>query len=94
MNNIQEAWTKQCHDEKDRISKLEADNARLREFAEDVVNWSKAYPTAVFPEPTPEQVDEVCKTLGFRIDRISAMVLRAYTKTWGNKASAALRQDI
>jgi len=48
---------------------------RLREFADDVRLWSEAYPTNIFTEPTPEQVDAVCKTLGFRIDRISAMVL-------------------
>jgi hypothetical protein len=72
---------------------LEAENARLREFAEDVLNWSKAYPVEVFPEPTPEQVDEVCKILNFRIDRISAMVLRAFTKTWGDKARAALGKE-
>lgn len=66
---------------------------KLEEFAESVIQWSKAYPTSVFTEPTPEEVDEVCKTLGFRIDRIAAMVLREYTESWGKKAAEALKES-
>lgn len=69
---------------------LEPRLERAVEWAEDLLKWSEAYPKSLFTEPTPEQVDEVCKTLGFRIDRISAMVLREYTGSWGRKAKAFL----
>ena len=62
----------------------------IREALEEFVKWSEAYPVDVFHEPTPEQVDAVCKTLGFRIDAISAMVLRNFTKHFGDIAKQAL----
>lgn len=71
-------------------STIEERVAPAVEWAEDLLKWSEAYPTTIFTEPTPEQVDAVCKTLGFRIDRISAMVLREYTGIWGRKARAFL----
>ncbi len=80
-----DAW---CHSENHQNA-----NKRIEEletFVYDVLQWSKAYPKDVFTEPTPEQVDAVCKTLGFRIDRISAMVLREFTKAWGAKADKLL----
>jgi len=67
----------------DRVEKAE-------EFAHKLLNWSKAYPEKIFPEPTADQVDEVCKTLGFRLDRIAAMILRNYTNPWGKVAEAFL----
>jgi len=71
---------------------MKADEAiqTIRGFTEDIVKWSEAYPTTIFHEPTPEQIDEVCKASGFRIDAISAMVLRAFTKPFGDKARDAL----
>ena len=63
--------------------------AALIEFAE----WSEAYPVEVFPEPTPEQVDAVCKTLGFRLDSISAMILRHASARMGKIAREALGGD-
>lgn len=62
----------------------------LEGLAEEMLSWAEAYPTDIFTEPTPQQVDDVCKLLGFRLDRISAMVLRAFTKQWAEKAKKAL----
>ena len=64
--------------------------ARLEEALQQCVDWAAAYPVDIFPQPTPEQVDAVCKTLGFRIDSISAMVLRNYTGRIGEIARGAL----
>ena len=64
---------------------------KLCDFAEEIIKWSEAYPKDIFPEPTPEQIDEVCKQSGFRIDQIAAMVLRNFTKPWGDKAQRALK---
>jgi len=70
--------------------------ANLREFIEDLINWSRAYPESVFHEPTPAQVDAACNSLGFSIDSISAMVLRRFTKRWGERATniASLLDDM
>jgi hypothetical protein len=64
--------------------------AQLREFAEEIIKWSESYPKDIFPAPTPEQIDEVCKQSGFRIDQISAKVLRKFTGSWGKKAQRAI----
>jgi len=69
---------------------LTADILRLEEALQQCVDWAAAYPVDIFPQPTPEQVDAVCKTLGFRIDSISAMVLRNYTGRIGEIARGAL----
>jgi len=74
----------------DEIAALKARCDELLEFANAVVRWSEAYPDCIFVEPTPEQVNEVCKNLGCRIDNISAMILRQFTKPWGDKARAAI----
>lgn len=62
----------------------------LQDALQQCVEWANAYPVDIFPQPTPEQVDAVCKKLGFRIDSISAMVLRNYTGRIGEIASEAL----
>lgn len=73
------------------IQPSEADKIEmLREFVAEAVQWSEAYPEHIFTAPTPEQVDAVCKTLGFRIDRIAAIVLREFTGRWSGKARALL----
>lgn len=60
-------------------------------LVESLHRWATAYPTTVFPEPTPEQVSEVCESLGFGIDRIAAMVLREAAKEWSQSAEKALK---
>lgn len=73
-----------------RAEELRAQVETLREFVAEAVEWSEAYPPDLWPEPTPNQVDTVCHSLGFSIDRIAAMVLRGYTIRWSNKARALL----
>ena len=73
------------HQARERIEELE-------EVANDIIRWSEAYPKKIFGEPTPEQVDELCKTLGCQLANISAMVLREFTKPWANKAKAILNK--
>lgn len=83
-----EAYASQVADK--REEELRAQVEKLREFVAEAVEWSEAYPTHLWPEPTPNQVDTVCRSLGFRIDRIAAMVLRGYTMRWSEKAKALL----
>lgn len=76
-----------------RDAEWQAKEDRLEELAEDVSQWSKAYPVSVFPEPTPEEVRRVCDAVGVSPDCISAMVLRQFTKTWSDQARAALAES-
>lgn len=62
----------------------------LENLANELIKWSKSYPVSVFGEPTPEEVDKVCKDSGFSIDKISAMVLRHFTKRWFAMAELAI----
>ena len=73
------------------IERLEAENERLRDFAESVVQWSEAYPEDVFIPPTDEDISAMCLNLGMSLTRISAMVLRSFTKPWGDRAREALK---
>jgi len=73
----------------DHLRTLEAVE-KLREFVGEAVDWSEPYPDDIFTAPTLKQIDDVCKTLGFRIDRISGMVLREFTDRWSGKARALL----
>ena len=70
---------------------VQADSDRLAEFAQEVVQWSEAYPTKIFHEPNPEQVNAALNQIGMTFDCFSAMVLRAFTKPWGEKARTALK---
>lgn len=75
---------------KARAEKAEARVDRLEKLAEDVRQWSDAYPTKIFHDPTPEEVRKVCDAVGVPLDCIAAMVLREFTKPWGDQARAAL----
>ena len=68
-----------------------AEAGMLRNFAQDVVNWSEAYPLKTFSEPSPEEVLKVCTAAGVTMDCIAAMILREYMAPWGAKARAILR---
>ena len=78
---------------KARAEKAEADAKALRDFAEDVVGWSEAYPERVFPEPSVEQIKAVCDGLGITLDCVSAAILRTFTKPLGDKARDALTRQ-
>ena len=75
----------------DKIDRLEAENEQLRDFVESVVQWSEAYPVDVFTPPTDEDINSMCLNLGMSLTRISAMVLRSFTKPWGDRAREALK---
>jgi len=79
-----------CFKKHAAMEKLKDQNAELRSFAEEVLQWSEAYPERIFSEPTVEEVGEICKTLCVPLGRISAMILRKFTKPWGSKAIKVL----
>jgi hypothetical protein len=60
------------------------------ELAEEIKQWSEAYPKEVFYEPTPEQIADICDVSGTTLDSVSAMVLRNFTKQWGDRAKTFL----
>jgi hypothetical protein len=72
------------------LADLEARMERMRVAVEQFEEWSNAYPESIFPEPDPKKVHEVCLSMGMSIDAISAMVLRLFTKRFGDLARAAL----
>lgn len=59
-------------------------------FINGIKIWSECYPEEIFKEPDPKVLHEICKEAGTTLDAISAMVLRRYTKTWGEKAVKVL----
>lgn len=90
--NIESLW--------DRIARLEDQKANLEavkkerdeavKFIKTVRDWESAYPGDIFTVATPEQIDDVCKTLGIRIDNISAVILREVSKGWSEGADRVL----
>ena len=74
-----------------RINELENRIEKLEAGLNEIIEWSEAYPEDVFPQPTPDQIDAVCKQSGFRIDSISAMVLRRFTGYGARIAREALK---
>jgi hypothetical protein len=62
----------------------------LTEFARSIVEWSEAYAAKTFGEPEPAKVAEVCEQLGTNIQTIATMVLRNYTKPYGDMARRVL----
>jgi|WetSurMetagenome_2_1015567.scaffolds.fasta_scaffold308333_3 hypothetical protein len=82
----------------ERDAAIRADEARKQEqryaacvdLAEKVKQWAEAYPNDIFQEPTPAQCQEAFEKAGFSMTCFSAMVLRVFTKPWGDKATKAL----
>jgi hypothetical protein len=83
-----------------RDAEIRADEARKQaeryaacvDLAEEVKRWAEAYPKDIFHEPTSEQCREAFEKAGFNMTCFSAMVLRLFTKPWGEKASKALAE--
>lgn len=76
---------------------LEQENAGLRQQVErledaltQIVEWSKAYPLDVFPEPDFKKAAEVLKANGMTLDAISASNMRHVVEGVGSIAKAAL----
>jgi hypothetical protein len=70
----------------DRIVKLEAALQRI-------VQWSEAYPLAIFPEPDIKRAHEVLKAHGMTVDAISASAMRHVISGVGKIARDALDCD-
>lgn len=74
-------------DQEDRIECL---RAALGEIAQ----WARAYPVAVFPEPTSEdchKAHELLKTIGLTLDQFAAHAMRHVITQVGEIADEALR---
>lgn len=66
---------------------------RYEEALRRVVQWSKAYPTTVFPEPDLLKVAEVLKANGMTLDSVSASCMRSCLYSVGLLAQEALDGD-
>jgi hypothetical protein len=73
-----------------RASKAEAEAATLREALEEIIQWSKAYPLTVFPEPDLEKAHALLKAGGMTLDAISASNMRHVITQAGEIALRAL----
>jgi len=58
------------------IEQLRAENELLQETLDNLVKWSEAYPTTIFPEPDYEKARELLKASGITLDAVSASVIR------------------
>lgn len=66
---------------------------RLEEALRHIADWAKAYPLAVFPEPTSDylfQAHTVLVEHGMSLDRISASAMRHVITQVGKIALEAL----
>lgn len=62
----------------------------LEEALHKIVQWSKAYPLTVFPEPDFKKAAELLKAGGITLDAISASNMRHVVEGVGKIASEAL----
>jgi len=60
----------------DRIKRLEAENAALRDKMQRIMTWCDAYPLDIFPEPDFKIAHELLKAGGMTLDAISASNMR------------------
>jgi hypothetical protein len=74
------------------ISKLEAENWRLRAALEQIELWSSAYPLTAFPEPDFKKAHRLLQAGGMTLDAISADTIRHVVKGVGNIARRALEE--
>ena len=79
---------------------LEAENASLTEkverytdVLERIVDWSKAYPIDVFPEPDLKKAHKILKANGMTLDAISASAMRHVVIGVGKMAANALLES-
>lgn len=90
LNAYRAGYKSALQSAQEEIDRLKAGLSDAREIINDIDSWAKAYPEKVFPEPEPEAVKAVCNELGITLDSLSAMVLRGFVKSWGDKASLFL----
>ena len=60
---------------------------------EEIVNWSKAYPLDVFPEPDLKKAHKILKANGMTLDAISASAIRHVVTVTGKMAADALLES-
>lgn len=79
---------------------LEADKAALEQRVESyedaldrIVQWSKAYPLEVFPEPDFKQAAQLLEAGGMTLDAISASNMRHVVEGVGEIAREALAAE-
>lgn len=65
---------------------------KLEEALREIVQWSDAYPTEVFPEPDFARAAAALSAVSMSLDVVSASNMRHATKGVGNIARAALAQ--
>lgn len=70
--------------QQDRIDELE-------EALHKIVQWSKAYPLTVFPEPDFKKAAKLLEAGGMTLDAISASNMRHVVEGVGKIAEEALR---
>ena len=69
---------------------LKRENERHVDVFERIVNWSKAYPIDVFPEPDLKKAHKILKANGMTLDAISASAMRHVVTEVGKMAKDAL----
>jgi hypothetical protein len=69
------------------------ENEKLREVVKKLAVWEDAYPEHMFSPINLDLVDDHCKKNGYRIDNISATILREIIPQWSKLAREALSKD-
>ncbi len=70
--------------------RLFAENERLEDGLHQIVQWSKAYPLDIFPEPDLDKAATVLKENGMTLGAISASNMRHVVTSVGVIAAKAL----
>ena len=66
---------------------------RYVDVLERIVDWSKAYPLGVFPEPDLKKAHEILKANGMTLDAISASAMRHVVTVTGKMAADAILES-
>jgi hypothetical protein len=72
------------------IQKLRDEVERLTEAHERIVEWSRAYPLTIFPEPDLQKARALLEAGGMTLDAISANAMRHVIEGVGKISRAAL----
>lgn len=66
---------------------------RLEEALYSILNWSRAYPLAVFPEPDLKKARALLEAGGITLDSVSASCMRHCVRGVGRIAREALEEE-
>jgi hypothetical protein len=78
---------------KEEVEALEARITELEVLAERIIDWSEAYPTSVFTDLTEDEIEGITYYQGVSMERLSAHVLRRFTKPWGDRARSIMKES-